>query len=490
MTSLNLSLPQILKASEFADRAEQDCACPQVVSIPSETPGLDAGILEMSPQLYHTPLAGTHELLFNLTGRAGVTVLNDSARCLLEAFSTPTTLSEAVRRFPELTTDVIRSTVRQFVGLDLLRSPASVRSSRHPEVYSSDTLTVWLHITDRCNLSCAYCYAPKDGRDMDVQIGRAAVDAVFRSALSHGFHSIKLKYGGGEPTLRFSVVERIHAYARSLAERNELELREVILSNGVDLTPEMLRWLRGEGVRLAVSLDGVGEATHGQRRFRDGTDSSALVSRGIDRALEFGVSPHLSITVTARNVDSIADVVDFALARDLLFNLNFVRSLLGCVDLVPTPERLIVGLRSTIETIESHLPRHRLIGGLLDRCGLNGPHAYPCGAGHFYLVVDPEGRVACCQMKIEETVGSVWAEDPLEMVRQLPAGFRNPPVDEKEECQDCLWRYWCAGGCPLVTRQEGPGSARSPYCIVYRTMLPELLRLEGLRLLKFGSPDV
>jgi uncharacterized protein len=136
------------------------------------------------------------------------------------------------------------------------------------------------------------------------------------------------------------------------------------------------------------------------------------------------------------------------------------------------------------------LPRPRLIDGLLDRCSLSAPHAYPCGAGHSYLVVDPRGRLACCQMEIEREVGSVWEEDPLQKVRASAGGFRNLPVDERDGCRECTWRYWCAGGCPLITQRARSGEGgRSPYCAAYRALLPDLLRLEGLRLLRFGVPQ-
>ncbi len=49
-------------------------------------------------------------------------------------------------------------------------------------------------------------------------------------------------------------------------------------------------------------------------------------------------------------------------------------------------------------------------------------------------------------------------------------------------------RYICAGGCPLLAqRHQGTPAAPSPYCAVYRAVLPDLLRLEGLRMMQAHS---
>ncbi|HID63887.1 MAG TPA: SPASM domain-containing protein, partial [Anaerolineae bacterium] len=119
----------------------------------------------------------------------------------------------------------------------------------------------------------------------------------------------------------------------------------------------------------------------------------------------------------------------------------------------------------------------------------SNPHNRPCGAGHSYLVIDQNGRVARCQMEIERTVTDITAEDPLGVIRTNQIGFHNLSVDEKDGCRECVWRYWCAGGCPLLTyRVTGRNDVKSPYCNVYQALYPEVLRLEGLRLLKWKDP--
>jgi uncharacterized protein len=253
------------------------------------------------------------------------------------------------------------------------------------------------------------------------------------------------------------------------------------LSNGVTLTDTMLDVIRDAHIRLMVSLDGIGIAANdAQRASTDGHGSYAQIARTIDRARARGITPHLSITVTAQNVDHLAETVAFALERALPFNLNFVRA---DRDPIADCARWIGGLRAAFAVIEKNLPPYSLLG-VLDRAQFDRPHEYPCGVGHNYIVIDHRGRVARCQMQITHAVGDVSYDDPLTIIRSAPDDFENLAVDKREGCDVCTWKYWCAGGCPLMTfRTMGRSNARSPYCEIYQTLYPELLRLEGLRIL-------
>ena len=455
-------------------RAEDDCACAGPFLSPAALFAPESRDWRITPVLYRASLPDAHELVFNPTGPTSVVVLNKSARAILDAYHQPHTLTDDI--------------AHQLAALHLLTPIQNQKS----EIQSQPSmLTAWLHVTNACNLRCAYCYLDKTGEAMTEDVGRAAVEAVFRSAQVNSFRAIKLKYAGGEPTLNFGLVQAIHAYALQKAAKAGLELREVVLSNGVALAQAVLDWLRDEQVRLMISLDGVGKMHDAQRAFINGRGTFALVARSLDRALERGLTPHLSITITARNADRLPEAVAFAIERDLPFNLNFYREndcAASAADLAADHTRLIAGIKDAFAVIEANLPRRRLIDALVDRSAFDAPHQHPCGAGRNYLVIDQRGGVARCQMEIERPVTDVLAEDPLAAIRARTQDFQNAPVDEKD-CRECTWRYWCAGGCPLLTfRATGRNDVKSPYCNVYRALYPDVLKLEGLRLLKWGGP--
>jgi uncharacterized protein len=125
-----------------------------------------------------------------------------------------------------------------------------------------------------------------------------------------------------------------------------------------------------------------------------------------------------------------------------------------------------------------------LLGALIDRADLSAPHGRTCAVGENYLVIDHHGRIAKCQMSIGQPLTTVAAANPLALVRADREGVQNLPVDQKEGCRDCEWRYWCAGGCAVATyRATGRYDVRSPNCGIYKNLYPDVLRLEGMRLL-------
>ena len=435
-----------------------DCACAETLLV--RTPYVAHLPWQLPKILYCAPLIQDYAIAFNPIGYGVVAALDMPTLAELETFARPRSLTNA--------------TAQQLATLGLLTPVPSPAVTSPPH-----TLTAWLHLTEACNLHCAYCYVRQGPRAMDQTLGFAAIDAVFRSAVANGYQAVKLKYAGGEPTLAWPLIPILHRYAQDQATRTGLDLRATVLSNGTRLTPPMLDWFAHNNVRLMFSLDGIGEIPDAQRPFADGRGSFAALARNLDLALRAGVKPYLSITVTGQNVEGLADTVRFALEHGLSFHLNFSRALQDVARMQDLEEhaRWIAALRAAFAVTMPYPGRH--IDAFLDLMTISPPHNHPCAAGRHYLVVGPAGHISPCQMLLEEPVTDVWADDPLAIIRTENGLFSNPVAETQPDCHDCTWRYICAGGCPLLARE-----AKSPYCALYRQLLPELLHLEGLRLLQ------
>ncbi len=417
-------------------------------------------------------------------------VVNESSKRLLTFFGALRGLDEVYATFTCWEREVLADAILKMLatGLITCQGPDPIRLES-----ISSTLTVWIHMTNACNLRCSYCYLNKNSESMSIETGRQAVDAIVRSARHHQYAGVKLKYAGGEATIKFPLIFQLHDYAVTLAERNQLTLDEIVLSNGTLLTEESIKRLKASRIRLMISLDGINEYHDAQRKFVSGRGSFALVARNIDLALQYGLVPDISITVSDRNLDGLPDTVKYILDRDLPFSLNFYREndcSMSIENLRSTEQRIIDAMLKTYKVIEENLPRRSLLGSLVDRASFIAPHDHTCGVGHDYMVIDQHGRIAKCQMEITKTVTDICADDPLQLIRADQIGIQNKSVEEKESCRDCEWKYWCAGGCPLATRRAtGRYDVKSPNCNIYKALYPEVLRLEGLRLLKYYSHE-
>ena len=406
---------------------------------------------------------------------------------IFRGFDQPATVTDVRVAVPQAA-DGIEGVVTQLRRAGLIQRPGAPAA---PSFGESGTLTAWLHVSNACNLACPYCYVHKSAEAMDERTGMAAVDAVLKSAQAHGFRAVKLKYAGGEASLNKKLVLQLDSYARVGAAERGLALDASLLSNGVALSAAFVDALKDAGVRIMISLDGVGRDHDAQRPTVAGKPSFRSVEKTIGRLLAQHHPPHLSITITSRNAAGTAEAVQFALDRGLTFSLNFFRDN-DCAadhdDLQYTDRQMIDGLLAAFTVIRENLPPWSVLGSVLDRGQLLEPRQRPCGVGHDYVVIDQAGKVAKCHMEIERTLGDVFHDDPLRLVRDDTKTTLNLLVDEKEGCRDCTWRYWCSGGCPVATfRATGRYDIKSPNCAIYKAIYPEALRLEGLRLLKYAA---
>ncbi|MBD2409336.1 radical SAM protein [Nostoc calcicola FACHB-389] len=468
-----------------------DCACDlSPLAELSSDMRLSLGMSETEfvrvPNSQMMNLDNTYSICYGTHHQAAV--LNKSALYLLDKFTIPQKLDDIVIEDFHLEPTDLQTAIGELYQARLIapKNNCSLNLNEMPE-----TLTAWLHITDRCNLRCDYCYLPHLAKDMSIDIGRAAIESTFRSATLNSYRRVKLKYAGGEALLCSPLIKDLHLYAQSLSKQTDILLDGVVLSNGTLITPEMIEMLQTLNLRLMISLDGLANFHNIQRSYASGKGSFQDVERGIKIALENGLTPDISITVSGRNAEGLPELLEWILEYNLPFSLNFYREnelSASYEDLQLEESRVIEGMLAAFKIIELKLPNRSLLGSLIDRANLSSPHKRTCGVGQSYLVFDYKGQIAKCQMQLHKTVSSVDIQDPLTVVRQDKVGIQNLSVEEKEGCRTCKWKYWCTGGCPLATfKATGRYDIQSPNCNIYKALYPEALRLEGLRLLKHSG---
>jgi uncharacterized protein len=482
-----LSPVDIAGAHELLVRSCEDCACPAGGDHRTHTlPRLPDGPLVRVGGLLELPLDGEHTASFSPHGNGGVVVLNGAGRTIRDRFAGPATVADVVAAGHDA--GQVDRVATRLLAHDVLH-PAGAPPA--PRVGRGVELTAWLHVTNKCNLLCPYCYIRKSADSMTEDTGRQSVDALVRSATKHGFRALRLKYAGGEASLNAEVLRHLHDHAIALCAGAGLELSAVLLSNGVALSAALVDYLTTNGIRVMISLDGLGAAHDAQRPTLGGQPSSRLVLRTVDRLVQAGIRPHISVTITSRNVDAVASVVRFALERDLTFSFNFFRDN-DCAathaDLQYGTAAMLDGLRAAFAVIEELLPPWSVLGAVLDRGQLLRPRRQSCGVGEDYVVIDQRGQISKCHMEIGDVVGDIRHTDPVAAIRDHSRGIRNLLVEEKEGCRDCTWRHWCSGGCAAATfRATGRFDVRSPNCDIYQAIYPDAVRLEGLRILRHAG---
>ena len=483
-----------LNTSSFTRKeCDDDPQCPMgepVVAIPRPAyiSSIHTCTFQHSTGLYKQACGNGYHVVCNPTGTGHIAVLDEVAASLLERFHLPTSLPTLYMEgeVPEQASTAITL----FYKLGFLQDAAQASVLSMPE--KSQTLSAWLHVTNACNLHCDYCYVDKTPDSMTDDTAQRAIDAIFRSAVKHQFAKVRLRYAGGEASLQSERVIALHDYALTLAQQHDIELHASILSNGVFLGQRTIDRFKERNIGVMISLDGIGSYHDRQRPFVNGRGSFQFVDRTITQLLTKNLVPNISVTVSLRNLAGLPELIEYILERDMPFSLNYYRDN-DCSshirDLQFDDEQMIDGMRSVFTLIERNLPRRSLLGSLIDKADLQHPHQRTCGVGHNYLVIDQRGGIAKCHADIKRTLTTIATDDPLLVIRNDRQGVQGHTVNEKEGCRSCSWRYWCTGGCPLLTyRATGRSDIKSPNCNIYKALFPEVLRLEALRLLQYVPP--
>ncbi|MEC4271616.1 radical SAM protein [Adlercreutzia sp. R25] len=328
------------------------------------------------------------------------------------------------------------------------------------EVEPSTVCGAYLHVTQRCNLSCIGCYSGGGGRNLIPDPPLEKLEFVLSYLARLGVSTLNIS--GGEPFLRSDLPEIV----KKATESYGIEVVNV-LTNGTVCDTTMLQRLAPFVAAISVSFDGVSASDaapiRGRQRFDELIEFVGLAQEIVGKVC---ITP----TLHRKNIEDMPRYQALAnsLGVDLGFSLLSTPSA-GCstADLLPeSPDlvRMVELLLAPTVGESSAFSIQSLAGGLVCRnC---------CGAGKSTVSVDADGSVYPCHMmhdarflmgNVFKETAPAYLEDTCWEVWSLAA-----------ECEECDYRYLCGGGCRA--RTVAAGSDKDPYCAMHQAFYGEVLR--------------
>ena len=180
-----------------------------------------------------------------------------------------------------------------------------------------------LFLDHACNFNCTYCYNGEHfRREMPMDTARAAVDLVV-----DGEKPLKqVGFFGGEPLMRFDLMQASTAYVRERTKGIEPPVTLVVTTNGSLLDDERIAWLKANSFHVGVSIDGTAAAQDACRRYVDGRSTHGDVEAGIRRALAAGLPLKTISVADPTNSAELAATLRYLVGigvRDMSLNINY-----------------------------------------------------------------------------------------------------------------------------------------------------------------------
>lgn len=349
-------------------------------------------------------------------------------------------------------------------------------------------MTVWLQLTDTCNLCCDYCCISKKPTRMGLDMAKKLVEKIVNDSGRAGFEEVLIKIAGGEPMLFWEDTKGLIDWAEIRFANLSPKIRFHIITNGTLLTQNLIDYIKQGRIGISISLDGIGKWHDVQRPYVNGNGSFKKVDATISKLLTERIRFNILAVITKKNSAGLTDLTRYCLERDLAFRFGFYRD-------TPTfsgegendNKELIRELKKCYLWISQNLPEKnlQLLHKLAD-IKLDGPKSRNCGIGSNSLTVGSDGEASICQYEMEISLGNILEKDAVSLITdQTYYDLNITRVNQIPGCKDCKWKYTCGGGCPLLTKQHfGNMGVPSPYCDVYKAIIPVLVKLYALQLVK------
>jgi len=342
------------------------------------------------------------------------------------------------------------------------------------EKYAED-FSFTIELTKSCNMTCSYCYM-RNRIEKDTFITKSHVDAIysFYEAYTDDHSKIAatpiITVTGGEPLIDEATVELIN-YITLKWPMTKLS----IYTNGVNLLKFYdrlpLRFIKD----IHVSLDGIRDI-HLHRRYLDKDVNGKIydnIVTGVRRLLNDGIAVKIKTTLDRNSYHrhhEFADflkktkistselyshgygaVLDYADPLDLDINFNNkqdvmdMQSCIAKIDANVASAPLFLSSAILYKALrrnknEPFIPRHQ-------RCDsrLLSYYRFSCDGNVYFC--------DCVQDDGSDAIGTYYPHisiDESAVDRLLKRSVLN-----NNECQKCVYKFICLGGCPLSAKGQG-----------------------------------
>jgi sulfatase maturation enzyme AslB (radical SAM superfamily) len=174
--------------------------------------------------------------------------------------------------------------------------------------------TIELHVNDKCNFRCNYCYLKSANieyhdNEMPREVAKKSVDFLLNGLKPGGTGVIK--FYGGEPFLSYGLMKYVVQHARETAAAQRKRVVFTVTTNGTLLNPERIAWCKENNVRVTISLDGNEASNDKHRVYESGNGTHKVVAKKAKQFLEEAGYLNLRATINDGSFELKDSMLEF-----------------------------------------------------------------------------------------------------------------------------------------------------------------------------------
>jgi len=345
--------------------------------------------------------------------------------------------------------------------------------------YNFEPNFIEVDLTQQCTLRCKYCYASAgDGEKMSDDVLERVGDVLIELPVN----MLCLQPSGGEPLLEWSRFKRLLDRVKN--EREDLEIRINLETNGTEIDYQMAKELFEYGVNVGISIDGRPEEHNITRPYPNDKPSYDDVVKGINALYDAGYEKISSITIL--NKINVKDpeglvkhlVIDLGLTYPRFNPLLLKGRAIQNKELALTTDEFLKAKKRIFLSMVK-LKKEGYLQTIPDDYFINVTTMYRknlclsrgCSGGFRILSISVEGDIYPCVrlMSPEFCLGNVKTSNLKDAYENFIRKFPSRNAETFEDCKTCSWKAFCNAGCP--------GESLHTYgSIMYKTPLCDFVR--------------